>query len=253
MILMLKMSLATLGPCTKFAPSRHDRGGYGMLKSGLALLALAGALALPLASAAATLTVYDISIVGTNAGVTGTITLDGLAPEPGPGKRPVLQTCTISSACIADYDLRITVDGQSFDLLGPGSGDNSEFFLLPSTNIANSGLRYSTAGLFFHFTPSFGNSEALFESPGIGLGQDLLCLTAGDACFYDHPDGSGVVLAVGGQPAFIAFTGDVQIGALAVPEPATWAMLLLGFAGAGAGLRASRRRGLSRRRRLSAS
>lgn len=48
--------------------------------------------------------------------------------------------------------------------------------------------------------------------------------------------------AVGGQ---FAFGGTVGAGGSVVPEPATWAMMLMGFAGLGSALRARRRQVIS--------
>ena len=76
---------------------------------------------------------------------------------------------------------------------------------------------------------SLAIAETFFRDDVIDLGADLganIDLTFGYALVADGPGGFGLDLAIGG----------------AVPEPSTWVMLLVGFAGLGfAGYRASQR------------
>jgi hypothetical protein len=77
---------------------------------------------------------------------------------------------------------------------------------------------------------SLAVAESFFRDDVIDLGSDLgpnIDLTFGYTLIADGPGGFGFDLAIGG----------------AVPEPSTWAMMLVGFAGLGfAGYRSTRRR-----------
>jgi PEP-CTERM motif len=76
---------------------------------------------------------------------------------------------------------------------------------------------------------SLAIAESFFRDDVIDLGADLgpnIDLTFGYTLITDGPGGFGFDLAIGG----------------AVPEPSTWAMMLVGFAGLGfAGCRSTRR------------
>lgn len=76
-----------------------------------------------------------------------------------------------------------------------------------------------------------------------GAGYGAFAYTSGDAYTLRELALSGAALAdinaaVGGR---FAFGGSVGAASSLVPEPATWAMMLLGFAGLGGALRARRR------------
>jgi PEP-CTERM motif len=77
---------------------------------------------------------------------------------------------------------------------------------------------------------SLAIAESFFRDDVIDLGADFgpnIDLTFGYTLIADGPGGFGFDLAIGG----------------AVPEPSTWAMMLVGFAGLGfAGYRSTRRR-----------
>jgi PEP-CTERM motif len=75
------------------------------------------------------------------------------------------------------------------------------------------------------------NGSVLFSSNVTSLGQVVtLTLAAGDTLAFAVTQGSGT-----------QNTGDVSL-TTGVPEPSTWAMMLLGFAGLGFAFRQSRRR-----------
>jgi PEP-CTERM motif len=82
--------------------------------------------------------------------------------------------------------------------------------------------------------PSLAVAESFFRDDVIDLGSDLgpnIDLTFGYTLVADGSGGFGFDLAIGGAVP------------QAVPEPSTWAMMLVGFAGLGfAGHRSTRRR-----------
>jgi len=71
-------------------------------------------------------------------------------------------------------------------------------------------------------------ANAFFSGNGSGV------FTGDDFAFYDAP-------TLGGEQ-FQASTGTYTVTSGAVPEPATWAVIVVGFGGIGAALRGSRRR-----------
>jgi len=108
-------------------------------------------------------------------------------------------------------------------------------------------LSATASGLDFDFS---GSGEFLIQanSPGPFSGYRYFCFSTGIfACLagetispgYIFTD--GVVLTGAGAPVGMQPVGPPPSGA---PEPATWAMMLLGFGGLGAAVRASRRRAM---------
>ena len=177
-----------------------------------------GFLALALASfaacsddASANIT-YDLSLGPT---AVGTITTDG--------QIGVLQTSNI-------VDFNIT-------LLGPSA---STFNLLPanSSQFGTDGAGNSTAftatltGLFFDFSATIGTPYLAFFSNG-----GWLCLNGGPGNCDGNPSSVSVFVAFNGFNPPIIERGNVEIATAAlttaVPEPSTWAMMILGFAGIG--------------------
>jgi hypothetical protein len=80
-------------------------------------------------------------------------------------------------------------------------------------------------------------------SPGVGTLLDTSTFTAGANLFDAHL--SPGIYFIELDPANIAANGELVSGAIqvsAIPEPATWSMLLFGVGMIGAGLRISRRR-----------
>lgn len=88
-----------------------------------------------------------------------------------------------------------------------------------------------------------GSSIEAFEDTegGTGLTVDLTASIVGDPKLAI----SGVAVAPGQDPATTGVIGDEPGIGEAVPEPATWAVMLAGFGGLGAALRARRKAALA--------
>lgn len=129
---------------------------------------------------------------------------------------------------ILDWTISMTNLGTTFTLFGPASGDNS------TVRIDGNAFKATAANLTFDFNAT--NALVLFQSTG--LGRELYCLQ-GKACF-DNGGGAEFVSPVAG------FTGSARLArsgeqfVASVPEPASWALMLLGFGGLGAMLRTRR-------------
>jgi hypothetical protein len=181
------------------------------MKKYLMVAGLAGLVGVSPAAA----TTYNINDGTASLGVTGTITTDGTIG-------------VLSAANIADWNLLLNNGSSTADLTGPLSGNNSSIFV----SIGND-LSASATGLFF----DFGDTSA----PGIFS----LRLPNGSASLasisflnqFVEPASPEIVLFISPSPSnLIGEQGLVQIGDVVtspVPEPSTWAMLLLGFAGIG--------------------
>jgi len=116
----------------------------------------------------------------------------------------------------------------SFGLLGGGTFNNLEF------NLFNGGG--TTGTVSFVLTDDQGQTFA-FDNLALGVGQNFFGFlgTAGETIAnvsFTTTAGIGDVRQIR--------LDDVAVGA--VPEPATWAMMLIGFAGIGMSLRRARRR-----------
>jgi hypothetical protein len=116
---------------------------------------------------------------------------------------------------IVDWDLTITTHGGFSDtLLGPLSGNNS-FVLLGGSPLVATSL-----GLFMDFPQ--GNLQ--FKDIASGGGTTLDLFQASNGAFIIAWE------VVNGPGVFINPTSDL-IGTPSVPEPSTWAMMLIGFCG----------------------
>jgi hypothetical protein len=132
---------------------------------------------------------------------------------------------------IVDWTISMTNLGTTFTLLGPASGDNSRI------EIDGNAFKATATDLTFDF--SAAGALVLFQSTG--LGRELYCLQGAAACF-DNGGGAEFVSPVAGftGSARVARIGEQGVAAVAVPEPASWGLMLVGFAGLGALLRARR-------------
>jgi len=164
-------------------------------------------IALCLLTSPALADVYNVNIGFTALGVTGQITTDGT-------------TGVLSAANIIDYDLFIQQGGFNVELTGPLSGNNSTYELVGSD------LTATSTGLFFNFSSPSSSFVDFFNLQGY-------------ICFNNASHGCGsspssVELSASSPigPSALPESGNVEV-ASAVPEPSTWAMMILGFAGVG--------------------
>jgi hypothetical protein len=160
--------------------------------------------------------VYDLSLGPT---AVGTITTDG--------QIGVLQTSNI-----IDFNITLTGPTSITDtLLGPLSGSN---YLQFGTDgqLNSSAFTATPTNLFFDFSATVGTPYLLFQ----GTNGTLLCLAGAPGNCGEGPSAI-TVFVLGGSNLPISHSGIVEIATVtqtpAVPEPSTWAMMLLGFAGIG--------------------
>jgi len=174
----------------------------------LALFAICGVSVGP---AGASNITYNIDISdGTNS-VIGTITTDGT----------IGNLISIPTDPFVSWNLQITIGSVSGSDIGPS---------VPFGDKSLGGALTSDTQFFLDFT-RIGNSS-LFILDGTNAG-----FTASNSGNPAFPDANGISLTVGSTTGFIALPDDVSttIGvAAAAPEPSTWAMMILGFAGIGA-------------------
>jgi hypothetical protein len=185
-----------------------------MKKFGLSILP-ALMLVATLVPDAAKATVYDVNLGSAAVGVVGTITTDGVL---GP----------LQSADITDWTLLLTQNSLSFQL----TSANSQYFSLGNNLVATAtGISWdfdapATNWAYFIYTngPDPINSALFVLNDAVGSGS--LTPSAIAIAVGSFADASYTVLAQSG-------TVDVATVSSAVPEPSTWAMMLLGFAGVG--------------------
>jgi hypothetical protein len=127
---------------------------------------------------------------------------------------------------IVDWNLTIATHGMhSGTLLGPLSGNNS-FVQFGGNNF----MVATPLGLFL----AFAGANLQFNSVDT---NDITNLQ-----FVENSNSQFIIgWQTGGVSAFIINPSSNQIGT-AVPEPSTWAMMLIGFAGLGFAFRQSRRK-----------
>lgn len=181
------------------------------MRKSLTLLACGSALAF--AAVPASAAVYVVSQSGGGVSATGTITTDGTLGSLG-------------NANVIDWQFNLNDGSGTFSLNGSANSQRS---------ISGSGLTATATGLFFDFS---GAGFALFQNPSIGSGVNFICFAGNNVCGGGTNRTSITVSNFGGG---FAQQGVQQIGRLdgqgAVPEPATWALMMLGFGGIGYAMR----------------
>jgi hypothetical protein len=197
----------------------------------LALTACLIGLALPASEAGAATYVYNVDIsrpvtypgwVGPSPDfVQGTITTD-------------CNNCVMLQSDIVDWNLTIAVHGvPSTSLLGPLSGSNSNVVMSGAADVVA-----TSVGLFFNFSAP-GEAYLVFQDP---TNNAFLQFDGPGANDFAYPD--TISWGIFNQPTVWITPYSDQIGTAAfgdhdhdhdptagVPEPSTWALMLLGFAG----------------------
>jgi PEP-CTERM motif-containing protein len=157
---------------------------------------------------------YDLSLGPT---AVGTITTDG-------------HTGVLQKADIIDFNITLHSATLTTTLTGPLSGGNySQFGTDGAGN--SSAFTATAAGLFFDFSATTGTPYLIFQG-----GTGYLCLNGAPGNCSGNPHSVAVHVGAAVNP-LIQESGNVRIASLAVagavPEPSTWAMMLLGFGGIG--------------------
>jgi hypothetical protein len=148
-----------------------------------------------LISQASASVVYNFSETVNAFHVSGTLTTDGVIG-------------VLSANDIQAFSL--TVSGDPYVL----TKANTSFSLV------GSGLTATSSQLLFDFSANFGNFTAVGFSPLGAVG-------------FDNYFGTETIVFAGSPHQSVAL-GNLVLGTVAaVPEPATWAMMILGFAGLG--------------------
>jgi len=177
------------------------------------LTGVAIAAAIVSSAGAASATVYNVDQIIGNGSVVGTITTDGA-------------TGVLNVGDITAWNLELNGPGASFNLTSPNNA-----------YVSGMDLTATAQYLYFDFSGSDGGRFLLQQGPEIG--NTYYCdSTASNDCIK----GASVVPQNYQSPSaqYSMPEGKQIIGVAAVPEPATWAVMLMGFAGLGAAMRARR-------------
>jgi hypothetical protein len=212
--------------------------------------AVAVSLAIPVASQAAELFNQDLAIPGVYFGagngalpqefVTNTADgveiglrskISGIHPQVVPTSD--VYNIPIGDTFNFDYSFNPNISGSEISLVGLTASITVHDFLsgLTATFDPSSALLGNTSGAGFGAPGGYQNSEKIsfgFLDPGYNPNLD---------------DTFSVVFTVNGlADGPLTVDNTVVVGGGAVPEPATWGLMILGFAAVGAGLRNRRRR-----------
>jgi hypothetical protein len=150
------------------------------------------------------------------------------------------------------YNLSVTTDN-TIGALSSGNvtawniaiSDGSNNFTLNQGNSAfltTGGLSATATDLLFDFSAS-GSAFALFQNPTTSSGGPYFCWQS-NGCFDFLGGGIGLAPTSNySNQQITRLQGSLVVASVAggVPEPGTWAMMLLGFAGIGMAVRRSRR------------
>lgn len=138
---------------------------------------------------------------------------------------------------ILDWDITVKQGSDRFNIEGPGGSRNSEY------TIFGFGLTATATDLYFNFDDMM--SYVLFQTPFTGSALPFWCLQSTRCYEVSDLPGEGI-LATADFNSHVsqAYTGNrivASVGGGAVPEPATWALMITGFGLAGSALRSGRR------------
>jgi hypothetical protein len=146
-------------------------------------------------------------------------------------------TPTLTAASVQGLGSASAVDGLTIDF--------NNFGLVPGANVAQDFFTiydYTTASEVFNYMPGFNSGTTSLVIPA-GV------LSAGDQYVFELIfDSADYANGGGDQDAGVAYRSDLRtlgyftVPGQAVPEPATWAMLLMGFGGVGGVYRGARRK-----------
>jgi hypothetical protein len=150
--------------------------------------------------------IYNVNLSGWGGSVVGTIETDGTIGA-------------LQGGNIVDYSLTVSIGSDSSLISGTGPTLSSAFF-------ANA----TSTSLFFDFGP---NSKYLLFGAISGPPFSWVCFS-GSAAGCGHGNVQIRVNASAIIDSGSFYQGLTEIGVAAVPEPSTWAMIILGFAGVGA-------------------
>jgi len=195
-------------------------------------LAAAVALAAAAPSAEASIT-YTVNQTIGSGSVTGTITTDGAVGA-------------LSQADFLSWNLLLTgAGGATFNLTEGGSGVEVGNISDPfNPNAGNADLTADAQNIYFNYDGVDGGYLGFQELPFYG-GQQYWC-NAAHGNEFDCSQGKSVVPVLFSNPSsqYAAAAGNQVIASVAatggVPEPAAWALMVLGFGGLGAVLRRRR-------------
>lgn len=138
----------------------------------------------------------------------------------------------LSGANVLDYTIVMNQGSSSFTL----TDSNSD--LLVSGNAFSA----TATELLFNFDAASG--FALFQAPSIGSSQTFYCVQI-NGCYDFNGPGEAINASTNFSPTIAPRQGVVTLATAGapggVPEPATWAMLVLGFGAAGGAMRARRK------------
>ena len=207
------------------------RGNQANRRLALLLGGAIGAFVLGAGAANANIT-YNVNQTIGAGGVTGTITTDGA-------------TGTLTGADFVAWSLLLT-DGVSSFTLNQGNSDvldyasNSSLYGAPSVDVTA-----TSTDLKFDFNgPDPGYLG--FQAGGDYSGQHYWCLATASQAFACKGGGQTVApISVFVSYQFQGYSGNqifASVAAGGVPEPSTWAMMMIGVAGLGAAMRMGRRR-----------
>lgn len=229
------------------------------MRKSLLLAAIASAAVAAPASATVTINFENIATYGINSGISILNFYNGGTASNGHTGTNLGVSFATNAQTLCLNTPGTTCSATSRGGLGDAASAFTAMLFQTGTSTSLSDSAGFTSGISFFYVGNAPGTVQIFDGvngtgnllANLGLSSNAVGCSApfnADFCPFSLVtlgfSGTGHSVVFGGTAGHILFD-DISLGVVSLPEPASWAMMLIGFAAVGAALRRDRRRALA--------